>query len=86
MHTGLVLATSQGGAAFGNLLILLLPLLLLLFLFRSQRRRTREMANLQQSLVVGDEVVVVLKCGLRHWLIRPSDEKLRAPSRKAQAN
>ncbi|MFN8098450.1 MAG: preprotein translocase subunit YajC [Dermatophilaceae bacterium] len=57
MHTGLVLATSQGGAAFGNLLILLLPLLLLLFLFRSQRRRTREMANLQQSLVVGDEVV-----------------------------
>lgn len=57
MHTGLVLATSQGGAAFGNLLILVLPLLLLLFLMRSQRRRNRAIATLQQSLQVGDEVV-----------------------------
>ncbi|MBK6887409.1 MAG: preprotein translocase subunit YajC [Tetrasphaera sp.] len=57
MHTGLVLAASSGGAQLGSLLILALPLLLLLFLMRSQRRRNREIASLQRSVAVGDEVV-----------------------------
>lgn len=45
-----------------NLLGLLLPLLLLAFLLWmiiSQRRRQREVMNMQASLVVGDEVLTV---------------------------
>lgn len=41
----------------GNLFLLALPLLLLGFLMWSQRRRTREMAAVQASLTVGDEVM-----------------------------
>lgn len=39
----------QSGSGFGNLLLLALPLLLLGYLFWSQRRRSRELANLQDS-------------------------------------
>jgi preprotein translocase subunit YajC len=47
----------QSGAGLGNLLLLALPLLLLGFLFLNQRRRTREMAALQDTLTVGDQVL-----------------------------
>ena len=41
----------------GNLFLLALPLLLLGFLMWSQRRRTRELAAVQASLTVGEEVM-----------------------------
>ena len=47
----------QSGSGFGNLLLLALPLLLLGYLFWSQRRRSRELANLQDSLQVGNQVL-----------------------------
>lgn len=47
--------TSGGGGS--SLLLLLLPLLLLGYLFWSQRRRQRKVAQVQQSLQVGDEVM-----------------------------
>lgn len=47
----------QSGSGFGNLLLLALPLLLLGYLFWSQRRRSRELATLQDSLQVGNEVL-----------------------------
>ena len=48
----------NSGAGFGNLLVLALPLLLLAFLMFSQRKRGREVQQLQASLAVGDEVVM----------------------------
>ena len=42
---------------FGNLFLLALPLLLLGFLMWSQRRRTRDLAAVQASLAVGDDVM-----------------------------
>lgn len=42
---------------FGNLLILALPLLLLAFMMLTQRRRQREVQDLQGSIAVGDRVV-----------------------------
>ena len=47
----------QSGSGFGNLLLLALPLLLLGYLFWSQRRRSRELANLQDTLQVGNQVL-----------------------------
>lgn len=44
-------------AGLANLLLLALPLMLLLFVLWMQRRRSREMAAVQASLTVGDEVL-----------------------------
>jgi preprotein translocase subunit YajC len=49
--------SSMQSGGLGNLFLLALPLLLLGFLMWSQRRRTREMAAVQASLTVGDEVM-----------------------------
>jgi preprotein translocase subunit YajC len=46
---------SNGGSA-ASLLIFLLPVLLIVFMVFSQRRRQREVQNLQAGLAVGDEV------------------------------
>ena len=58
----------NSGAGFGNLLVLALPLLLLAFLMFSQRKRGREVQQLQAGLVVGDEVV--LTSGLYGRIVR----------------
>lgn len=44
-------------AGSGNLLILALPILLLGFMMWSQRKRQREVQNLQSAIAVGDQVV-----------------------------
>ncbi|MGV1008532.1 MAG: preprotein translocase subunit YajC [Dermatophilaceae bacterium] len=44
------------GSEFGSLLILLLPLLFIGYIFMTQRRRLRQVSDLQRSLHVGDEV------------------------------
>ena len=41
----------------GNLLILALPILLLGFMMWSQRKRQREVQNLQSAIALGDRVV-----------------------------
>ncbi len=51
------LAPMETGPAIGNYVILGLPLLLLLWLMMTQRRRGRAVAEMQQSLAVGDQVV-----------------------------
>lgn len=53
--TPMTAATTSGGT--GSLLILLVPIVLLGFLFFSQRRRAQKLAQHQQSLKVGDEVI-----------------------------
>ena len=62
----------QSGAGYGNLILLALPLLLLGFLALSQRRRTKEMAAIQASLVVGDEVMT--SSGLYGRLVSLDDD------------
>ena len=57
MLTGLATATQGQGLGIGNLLILLLPLILLAFLMMQQRKRVRQVSDLQTSLQVGEEVV-----------------------------
>ena len=44
------------GSESGSLLILLLPLLFIGYIFMTQRRRTRQVSALQNSLKIGDEV------------------------------
>ena len=44
-------------SGIGNLLILALPLLLLAFMAMSQRRRQRDVQQLQGSIAVGDTVI-----------------------------
>jgi preprotein translocase subunit YajC len=48
---------SGSGSGLAYVLILLLPFLLLAFLMWTQRRRQQQVAALQASLAVGDEVV-----------------------------
>lgn len=47
---------SSGGSSATSLLIFLLPLALIAWMIFTQRRRHREVAALQDSLAVGDEV------------------------------
>lgn len=51
------LAPMETSPAIGSYVILGLPLLLLLWLMLTQRRRGRAVAELQQSLSIGDLVV-----------------------------
>jgi preprotein translocase subunit YajC len=46
----------NGGSSASSLLIFLLPVALIIFMVFSQRRRQREVQNLQAGLAVGDEV------------------------------
>lgn len=62
----------QSGAGFGNLILLALPLLLLGFLMFTQRRRSREVAAMQASLAVGEEVMT--SAGLYGRLVGLDDE------------
>ena len=59
--TGLLLATEEGGEATGSLLGLLFPLIIFGGLFYvalilPQRRRQRQMQELRDSVVVGDQI------------------------------
>jgi preprotein translocase subunit YajC len=47
---------NSGGSSGSGLLIFLLPLILLGWMFYAQRKRQKQAADLQQSIVVGDEV------------------------------
>jgi preprotein translocase subunit YajC len=47
---------STMGSEFGSLLILLLPLLFIGYIFMTQRRRLRQVSDLQSGLKIGDEV------------------------------
>jgi preprotein translocase subunit YajC len=51
------MATSGGSSGYGSLLIFLLPLLLIGWMVFTQRKRQRQAAELQSSVVVGDEIV-----------------------------
>ncbi len=53
----LPMATSGGSSGYGSLLIFLLPLLLIAWMVFTQRKRQRQAAELQSSVVVGDEIV-----------------------------
>ena len=53
----LPIATSGGSSGYGSLLIFLLPLLLIAWMVFTQRKRQRQAAELQSSVVVGDEIV-----------------------------
>jgi preprotein translocase subunit YajC len=58
---GLLLATEEGGESTGSLLGLLLPLIIFGGLFYvalilPQRRRQRQMQELRDSVVVGDQI------------------------------
>jgi len=52
----LPMATSGGSSGSGGLLIFLLPLLLIGWMVFAQRKRQKQAADLQGSIVVGDEV------------------------------
>ena len=52
----LPMATGSGSSGLTSLLIFLLPLLLIAWMIWTQRKRQRDMASLQGSLSVGDEV------------------------------
>ena len=45
------------GSGLGYLLVLLLPFLLLVFIMVSQRRRAKQIQQMQESLTVGEEIV-----------------------------
>ena len=47
----------SGGSSASSLLIFLLPLLLIGWMVFTQRKRQRQAAELQSSVVVGDEIV-----------------------------
>lgn len=53
----LPMATSGGSSGYGSLLIFLLPLLLIGWMVFTQRKRQKDAATLQNSVVVGDEIV-----------------------------
>jgi preprotein translocase subunit YajC len=53
----LPMAASGGSSGYGSLLIFLLPLLLIGWMVFTQRKRQRQAADLQSSVVVGDEIV-----------------------------
>jgi len=62
MHVALILAaeenSSSGAAALVQLAIFaLIPIAMYFLLFRPQRKRQREMFEMQRSIEVGDEVV-----------------------------
>ena len=48
---------SGSGSGLGYLLVLLLPFLLLVFIMVSQRRRAKQIQQMQESLTVGEEIV-----------------------------
>jgi len=48
---------SGSGSGLGDLLVLLLPFLLLVFIMVSQRRRAKQIQQMQESLTVGEEIV-----------------------------
>ena len=48
---------SGSGSGLGYLLILLLPFVLLVFIMVSQRRRAKQVQQMQESLTVGEEIV-----------------------------
>ncbi len=48
---------SGSGSGLGYLLVLLLPFLLLVFIMVSQRRRAKQVQQMQESLTVGEEIV-----------------------------
>jgi preprotein translocase subunit YajC len=48
---------SGSGSGLGYLLVLLLPFLLLVFIMVSQRRRAKQIQQMQESLAVGEEIV-----------------------------
>lgn len=50
-------ATGGGGGGGMSILILALPILLLFYLMWSQRRRARRLAESQDAIKVGDEVL-----------------------------
>ena len=48
---------SGSGSGLGYLLVLLLPFLLLVFIMVTQRRRAKQIQQMQESLTVGEEIV-----------------------------
>ncbi len=58
MHLSLIAASSSNGSAWPTLIIfMLIPLAMYFLLIRPQKRRQRDMVNLQSSIEIGDEVM-----------------------------